>query len=301
MKTLTFALHLALCLPLAAAPEAAVGKPSLQETPMKPDRNRGVIILTAKDAVRSTADGAAEWSWQMKTQRWGRFRAALAYDSQLPETKVQLIVEKLSALKAAAPRTESEEKGNSLVLGEIELPAAGGQTVTLRAAGPPDAAHFQVRKIRFTPAPESAPPVQAESGMITLEARSATTHSEMMRYEDKPEKNCLGFWTLKEDWAEWVFEVNAPGEFDVMLHYGSGAGNQGSRAALLLGLQKVEFGIEDTGGFQKWRQLPLGKIRIETKGWNRLAIVPLELKGPALMDIQKIVLTPVPLGAGQEP
>jgi hypothetical protein len=34
-------------------------------------------------------------------------------------------------------------------------------------------------------------------------------------------------------------------------------------------------------------------VELKTKGENKLAIVPLELKGAALMDVQKVVLHPV--------
>jgi hypothetical protein len=129
--------------------------------------------------------------------------------------------------------------------------------------------------------------------MIELDAKTATTYAEALRYEPKPEKNCLGFWKHKEDWAEWVFDVSAPGKFEVVVYYGSGAGDVGNRAAVLVNEHTLELDIADTGGYQNWKEVKLGTVELKTKGENKLAIVPLELKGAALMDVQKVVLRPV--------
>jgi hypothetical protein len=53
-----------------------------------------------------------------------------------------------------------------------------------------------------------------------------------------------------------------------------------------------KFTVEDTGGFQTWKQLSLGKVKIETEGENKLAIVPLSKKVKAVMDVKKVSLTP---------
>jgi hypothetical protein len=55
----------------------------------------------------------------------------------------------------------------------------------------------------------------------------------------------------------------------------------------------LEFDIADTGGYQKWKELKLGTVELATKGENKIAIIPLELKGAALMDVQKVMLHPV--------
>jgi len=62
---------------------------------------------------------------------------------------------------------------------------------------------------------------------------------------------------------------------------------------VLLNDKTIEFSVEDTGGFQSWRELKLGKVALNVKGENKLAIVPLDKKGAAVMDVQKVVLNPV--------
>jgi hypothetical protein len=113
-----------------------------------------------------------------------------------------------------------------------------------------------------------------------------------MRYEPKPEKNCLGFWTETEDFAEWEFTVDKAGKYEVTVHQGCGSGG-GSEVALLLGDQKLEFTVKDTGGFQKWAPVNVGHLDIKEPGTYRLAVKPQSKNGGAIMDVQKIILAPV--------
>src|SRR3954449_1372324 len=75
----------------------------------------------------------------------------------------------------------------------------------------------------FFPSANAAPgqgTTQQASGIITLTARDATTHGTQMRYEPATNKNCLGFWTNPEDWADWTFNVAKPGTFIIEVWQG---------------------------------------------------------------------------------
>lgn len=260
---------------------------------MKVDRTRGTFTLDAKDGTYVPGSHFANWAWSMKAERWGNFYAGLVYDSMRPKLGVQLKIGNEAVLKSYAPRTNPIGENEPLVLGSVYIPKTGEYPVTLLTGDQSNVPAFNVKGIHFRPAPESEPLGQSIDGTIQLDAKTATTYAQALRYEPKPEKNCLGFWKHKEDWAEWVFEVSTPGKFEVVLHYGSGAGNVGSRAALLANQHTLEFDIADTGGYQNWKELKLGTVELTTKGENKIAIVPLELKGGALMDVQKVMLHPV--------
>lgn len=268
------------------------GEEEAPDFTMDVDRTRGTFTLDAKDGTYIPGSHFGNWHWSMKLDRWGNYYAGLIYDSVRPKLGVQLKVGTDGVLKSYAPRTNSLSSEEPLILGALYLDK-GEHPVMLLTGDQSNVPAFQVKGIHFRPAPESEPLGQSIDGTIHLEAKTATTYAEEMRYEPKPEKNCLGFWKHKEDWAEWVFDVSAPGEFDITLHYGCGPGNEGSKVAVLLNDQTLEFSVEDTGGFQNWRELKLGKVALNTKGENRLAIVPLEKKGAAVMDVQKVVLNPV--------
>lgn len=259
---------------------------------MKVDRTRGTFTLDAKDGTYLPGSHFANWHWQLKLERWGNYYAGLIYESVRPKLGVQLKVGSEGVLKSYAPRTNNLSNEDPLILGSLYL-NEGDHPVMLLTGDQSNVPAFQVKGIRFSPAPESEPLGQSIDGTIHLEAKTATTYAEEMRYEPKPEKDCLGYWKLREDWAEWVFEVNDPGEFDLTLHYGCGPGNEGSKVAVLLNDKILEFSVEDTGGFQNWRELKLGKVTLKVKGKNKLAIVPLEKKGAAVMDVQKVVFNPV--------
>lgn len=268
------------------------GESKAPEFSMKVDRNRGCFTLNSEDGSYLPGSHFAHWTWTMKVPRWGNYYAGLVYESVRPKLGVQLKIGDGAVLKSYAPRTNPLSNGTPLVLGSVYLPKAGEFPVSLLTGDQSNVPAFQVRGIHFRPAPESESHGQSIDGTIELPAKSATTYAETMRYEPKPEKDCLGFWKSKEDWAEWVFDVSSPGRFEVVLHYGCGSGVEGSRAAVLVNEHTFEFPVADTGGFQNWSEARLGTVELQTKGENRLAIVPLELMGNALMDVRKIVLTP---------
>src|ERR1700731_2260324 len=74
--------------------------------------------------------------------------------------------------------------------------------------------------------PRSIP--QDSTGLVTLAASNAVTHGNQLRYEPATIKNCLGYWTQVEDWADWEFNGRKPGLFDVEVWQGCGQGQGGS-------------------------------------------------------------------------
>lgn len=261
---------------------------------MPVDRGRGSFTVAADAGNYVAGSHFATWNWTLKADRWGNFHAGLLYDSMRPKLGVQLKIGDLATLKGYAPRTNPLEKDEPMVMGPVYIPKPGEYPVSLLTGDQSNVPAFQVKAVHFQPAPESEPLGQSIDGSIVLEAKTATTYATTMRYEPKPEKNCLGFWKEKDDWAEWVFDADKPGKFELAIHYGAGDGSTGGRAAVLVNDQTKEFMIESTGGFQNWKELKLGTVEIATEGENRVAIVPLELAGAALMDVSKITLTPVP-------
>ena len=261
---------------------------------MEVDRERGAFTLPAGDGSYHPGSHFANWTWMMNSERWGNYYVGLIYDSSRPKLGVQLKVGqgKDNVLKGYAPRTSALRNNDPLVLGTAYLAEPGEYPVALLTGDQSNVPSFKVKGIRFSPAPESEPLGQSIDGTINLEAKTATTYSKEMRYEPKPEKDCLGMWRHQEDWAEWVFDVNAPGEFELSVEYGCGNGNEGSEVAVLVNDQTFKFTVEDTGGFQSWKEISLGKVEVNTEGKNKLAIVPLSKKAKAVMDIKKVSLIP---------
>jgi arylsulfatase A len=144
----------------------------------------------------------------------------------------------------------------------------------------------------MTPNPAYAPNPQADDGTITIPARSALVHGEQLRYEPLPHKDTLGYWTNADDWASFEFEVQKPGPFDVELLVGCGTGSGGSVAQVNIGKQKLEFTVEETGGFQQFKPRTIGRVTLDAAGRQELEVRCRSKPGPAVMDLRQVRLLP---------
>ncbi len=268
----------------------------IEEVPdyaMEVDRTRGTFSLDAADGKYQPGSHFGNWFWTLNVERWGNYDVGLIYSSSRPKLGVQAKIGEAATLKGYAPRTNELGQNDPLILGTVYLAEKGEYPVMLLTGDQSNAAPFEVKGIRFIPAPESKSIGQSIDGSINLEANSATTYAEKMRYEPAEEKNCLGFWNDPKDWAEWKFDVTSPGKFNVSLHYGCGNGNEGSEIAVLVNDETLKFTVEDTGGFQSWKTVELGTVDLSIPGENKVAIVPQKQAAKGMLDARKILLTPV--------
>jgi len=128
------------------------------------------------------------------------------------------------------------------------------------------------------------------SGTIILHARDAITHGGMLRFEPQPHKNTVGYWTQEDDWAEWLFQVPKATDYHVELRYGCGQGQGGSQIELRIGRQTIPFEVAATGGFQAWRNVQLGRIRLPASAALRLTIRTKRKAHNAVMDVRQVTL-----------
>ncbi len=132
----------------------------------------------------------------------------------------------------------------------------------------------------------------ALSGIITLPASNAVVHGKKLLYETPTNKNCLGYWTIVEDWAEWSFDVPRAGSFEVEIWQGCGKGQGGSEVAVEVGGRRLDFVVEDTGHFQQFIPRRIGRVELPA-GRHGLALKPQSKKGVAVMDVRRVRLLPV--------
>ncbi len=131
----------------------------------------------------------------------------------------------------------------------------------------------------------------ADDGSVTLHARDASVHGSTVRYEPIPEKNTIGYWTKKEDWASWEFEGQKPGKYEVEVLQGCGKGSGGAEVQISVGDQTVKFIVEDTGHFQNFVARQIGSLAIGA-GRQTLSVKALTKPGLAVMDLRQVVLKP---------
>ncbi|MCB1085659.1 MAG: carbohydrate-binding protein [Verrucomicrobiae bacterium] len=263
---------------------------------MEVDRERGKVSVEATDGTYQEGSHFAHWMWKFDAKRWGRYFVRLRYTSTTAKIGVQVKIGE-QVVKSYAPRTGGHEphQVNALILGYIYVEKPGEYPLVLLTGDRSKGPSFFVKGVDLIPAPENGDDGVAQSidGTIELLAKSATTFSQNMRYEPKAEKNCLGFWTDENDWAEWAVDVANPGKYRIEVVQGCGDGNGGSEVALLVNENTFKFQVEETGGFQNWKSRQLGIVEIPHAGEHRIALKPLTKSGKAVMDIQKVVLTPV--------
>ena len=144
-----------------------------------------------------------------------------------------------------------------------------------------------------TPNPDYTPSPQAKDGTITLLAKWAEVTGVQLRYEPLPHKNTLGFWSMKDDFATWDFTVTTPGKFDATLSQGCGKGSGGAEVEFTMGTQTLKHTVKDTGGWQKFEDVAIGQLTIDKAGRHTLKVAAKTKPGVAVMDLPKIVLTPV--------
>ncbi len=142
-------------------------------------------------------------------------------------------------------------------------------------------------------------PAQINDGRIILHANKAKAHGEKLHYEEEQIKNTLGYWTNSADWAEWEFQVNRPGKFEIHLWQGCGTGSGGSEVGIVTAGQTVIFNVEETGHFQNFKERVVGRVNLVETGPQRLEIRVRKMAGHAVMDLQRMVLTPVTSEAGE--
>lgn len=273
-----------------AAPVDLNGFGSNEPAVRADEPTRGVILVDLKDIKRMSGPHWDQYDCNtVNTKRWGRYEVRVTYTLKHATLGTQFRFSQQPLKKTLSASVQPKR----VVYGQIYIEKATTYPFVLYISASGAESGFEIHEIAFVPTAEGPAPAQAADGSIVLEAKSATTWSENMRYEAKPEKNCLGFWTSPDDFAEWQFDVVKPGRYKVTVVHGCGTGNEGSEVAVKLGAQELKFTVQDTGGFQNWKEVPAGEVEIKEAGLQRLVIDPVNKAKDAVLDVHKIVLTPV--------
>ncbi len=251
---------------------------------------RGVIVIEPKDIKHTSQQHWDQYDCtSFNAKRWGRYEVRVTYTLRNATLGTQFRFAQQPLKKTLMATSQPKQA----VYGTVYVEKPMMYPFSLYAAATGTEPGFEIHEVAFVPAPEGPAPVQAADGSIVLEASSATTWSENMRFEPKSEKNCLGYWTSEDDFAEWDFEVTKPGRYKVTVVHGCGTGNEGSEVAVKLGEQELKFNVKDTGGFQKWSEEQVGEVEIKKPGKMRLVIDPVSKAKSAVLDVNKVVLKPV--------
>lgn len=258
--------------------------------PRKDRPSRGVLSFAPAQGMFQAMDHWEQYDWKFDAKRWGHYEVHLKYSLKNANMTVQFKHGETRLKKRLTPSPGTR----STLMGEMFIADAGEQVISIYTPQSGQANGFALDGIELVPTSEGEHTVkQAADGSVVLPAKDATTWSEMMRYEPKPEKNCLGFWKSEDDMAEWEFEVTKPGRYAVTVSHGCGGGNHGSEVEIKVGDQVGRFTVQDTGGFQKWKEVAAGEFEFKEPGTYRLLVDPVNKAKDAVLDVQSVVLKPL--------
>jgi hypothetical protein len=250
----------------------------------------GSAFARADNAVTSP-DGVVTWSVApsgshveglYKPGRWGMYDVDARLESAA-EGKVSVTVgdKKLEGV-ASGPAAEVK-------LGRVYIDTENERTIAIDTEPADKNKPLVVKSLAFTPAPEGKPIVQSGDLSITLHAHDATVHGVRLRYEFRPDKNTLGYWSNPRDWVSWDFEVKQPAKFIVVVMQGSPLATP---IRITVADQTIDYKTKNTGSYHTFTFLEVGTINIEKAGNYTLCLKPQSPTGP-VMDLRQIVLLPV--------
>jgi putative membrane-bound dehydrogenase-like protein len=103
----------------------------------------------------------------------------------------------------------------------------------------------------------------------------------------------LGWWSSAEDSVVWTVDVPARGDYRVELEWACDAAAAGHRLMIQGGQSPLVHQVAATAGWDDYQAKSIGTIELES-GPRRLTIRPVGRPLPALMDLRKVVLVPIP-------
>ena len=227
--------------------------------------------------------------WNYKATRWGMYDVELTYSLESKKSKIHIQIGDKS-INSEIQATNSWYKYNTVRLGKIYLPKSGQYLISVKGVEKESAAVMNFKSLVLVPTSEGKEIIQSGRN-ISLHSRDSKVNGVTLRYEPAQKKQCLGYWSNPSDWASWDFIVKEPGDYTVTVRQGCGRGHGGSKVSIISGTQKLIFNAEDTGGFQNWKNIDIGSIKLKEPGLNILEVRPLDKKSVAVMDIQEIILT----------
>jgi alpha-L-fucosidase len=172
------------------------------------------------------------------------------------------------------------ERGAVIMVPE-KMPDEDATVIALEIEGEPD----------VLPVPSSK---QGEDGLIELSAADADLGAGL-GIEQIQGKPSIGFWTNAEAGVSWDVEVSKPGRFAVTLEFACAPDSGGSRVVLVAGEgARLEWEVPATGGWQQFKTAEIGELAIEKAGTVPIRVAALSKPGLAVMNLRRVVLTPIP-------
>ena len=130
----------------------------------------------------------------------------------------------------------------------------------------------------------------SEKGTVRLPAGSAEIYGPSIVFEQKY-KN-LGFWRSEADRAEWTFEIEEAGAYEVWIDWALPDKGKQGKLNLTVSNFMLSAPVPGTGSWDKYEWGKMGKIELK-KGVHRLIVrIDGKLNSGFLMDLREVRLLP---------
>ena len=118
----------------------------------------------------------------------------------------------------------------------------------------------------------------------------ARLHEPGLRYGyDKLIRDKITGWEDSNDFIRWHLDVEREGRYEVILQYGCGGSDAGSRIRIASGDARVEFVVEPTSAVDVWRTQGVGFLDLKP-GLTTMEIRVLSKPGKSVMDLHEVRL-----------
>jgi alpha-L-fucosidase len=115
--------------------------------------------------------------------------------------------------------------------------------------------------------------------------------------ETRGGQSSIGFWTDPRDIIQWTVVVPAPGHYKVQIEYSCPPDSAGATYAVTLDgttPQGVTGAVTSTGSWDNFQTIALDGSVVLTAGKHTLNVVPQKMSSFAVMNLRRVVLTPIP-------
>ncbi len=171
----------------------------------------------------------------------------------------------------------------------------GVVTISVPAQAPDAIASVVVLETKGELQVESIAPqiAQAADGSVKFAADAADIIApdgvEAPQVENKGGAPNIGFWLNPRASVEWTFKIDKPGTFDVCVATATTA--KDSHIDIIVGDQKVNLVVADTGAYEKFETTKAGTIKIDKAGVCKLAVKPVA-DGWQPINLRSVTLAP---------
>ena len=127
-------------------------------------------------------------------------------------------------------------------------------------------------------------------GGTVVDIAWARLHGQGLRYGyDKLIRDKITGWEDPDDFIRWHLDVEREGRYEVILQYGCGVADAGSRIQIASGDARVEFVVEPTSAVDVWRTQGVGFLDLR-RGLSTMEIRVLSKPGTSVMDLHEVRL-----------